>query len=98
MARLRRKKGVEPPEGEGEPIVRRTMSDVCPLCGNRAGAEILTHLYNHAPAEVCQRCEVKEKGWRLDLDGVQYFRPDVSIFYCSGCGRYPQMPIRKEVN
>ncbi len=65
------------------------MPAMCPLCGDPFGTEMLTHLRSHAPAEVCQRCEVKEKGWRLDLDGVRYFRSDVSIFYCTGCGRYP---------
>jgi hypothetical protein len=80
MARSRRKKDAEPAEGDGAPIAKRIMPDVCLLCGNRSGAEMLTHLYSHAPAELCQRCEVKDKGWRLDLDGVQYFRADVSIF------------------
>lgn len=46
------------------------------------------HLYSHAPTASCQRCEVKEKGWRLDWDLVKHPRPDVSVFFCSGCGRY----------
>lgn len=96
MARSRRKKGAEPADGDGEPTISRTMPAVCPLCGNHSDAEMLAHLQSHAPAEVCQCCDVKEKGWRLDLDGVQHFRVDVSIFYCSGCGRYPQISIRKE--
>jgi hypothetical protein len=89
MARARRKPNSASTEGDGAPIAKRIMPNVCPLCGNRSGAEMLAHLRSYAPAEVCQPCDVKEKGWRLDWDAVQYFRADVSIFYCTGCGRYP---------
>jgi hypothetical protein len=88
MARARRKPGVQVDAGEGKPMVRG-LSEVCPLCKVAYGAEISMHLQSHAPASLCQRCDEQDKGWRLDLDGVQYFRQDVSIFYCSGCGRYP---------
>lgn len=94
MARVRRKQG-HVDEGEQQPIVTR-MPDVCPLCAVSSD-EMVTHLQSHAPIEVCQRCEANEKGWRLDSDGVTHFRPDVSIFYCSVCGRYAPVPITEEV-
>jgi hypothetical protein len=97
MARSRRRKDVEPAEGDGAPSIRRTIPKVCPLCEVSSPDKMLTHLHSHAPVDVCQRCEVNEKGWRLDLDAVQYFRADLSIFYCSNCGRYPQQPVREEV-
>jgi hypothetical protein len=60
--------------------------------------EMLTHLESHAPTALCQHCDGKEKGWRLDTDGANHFRADVSIFFCSHCGRYAPMTAREEVN
>ena len=76
MARSRRKQG-QVDTGESKPI-GKSMPAVCPLCGLDAPA--LTHLQSHAPGELCQRCDGKEKGWRLDTDGALHFRPDVSLF------------------
>jgi hypothetical protein len=95
MARARRKVNVQGAEGEAKPRVK-TMPSVCPLCGVSSPDEMTTHLQSHAPAEICSRCDQKEKGWRLDLDGVQYFRKDVSLFYCTGCGRYPAVDVPPE--
>jgi hypothetical protein len=97
MARARRKPNSAPDEDDGAPIIRRTIPKMCPLC-EVSSPDMLTHLHRHAPVKVCQRCEMKEKGWRPDLDAVQYFRTDLSIFYCSNCGRYPQGSIREEVD
>jgi hypothetical protein len=76
------------------------MPDVCPLCANTPAFpnDMLAHLQSHAPTALCQRCDGKEKGWRLDTDGVRHFRPDVSLFYCSNCGRYTPTTIREEVS
>jgi hypothetical protein len=60
--------------------------------------EMITHLQSHAPGGVCQRYDETKKGWKLDLDSVQYFRPNVSIFYCSYCGRYAPVSAREEVS
>jgi hypothetical protein len=92
MAKARRKKGREPVEGEDTPRARTT-PEVCPICGTIREAitfpdDMSAHLQSHAPGAVCQYCDGKEKGWRLDLDGAIHFRPDVSLFYCSNCGRY----------
>jgi hypothetical protein len=71
------------------PPARKT-PEVCPLCGV-SPLNIMDHLTSHAPKELCQRCDGKEKSWKVDLDGVQHFRPDISVFYCSNCGRYAPM-------
>jgi hypothetical protein len=98
MARGQRKqysKDVEPLDPK-----QRTLPDTCPLCQESLLAAILeatTHLQSHAPAELCARCDQKEKGWRLDWDNVKYPRPDMSFFFCSGCGRYALLSIREEV-
>jgi hypothetical protein len=97
MARARRKPQVQVDAGEGKSIVK-TLPAVCPLCGVSFPREMRTHLLSHAPVEPCQRCDGKEKGWRLDTDGATHFRPDVSIFYCSHCGRYPSMNVGEEVS
>lgn len=94
MARARRKQE-QVDAGEGKPIAR-TMPDVCPVCGISDRAEMPIHLQSHAPVEICQRCDVPQKGWRLDWDGVQYFRKDVSIFLCSGCGRHAPIEASPE--
>ena len=96
MARARRKQG-QVDEGESKPIVK-SMPTVCPLCGVEAADEMLTHLQSHAPGEICQRCDGKEKGWRLDTDGATHFRADVSLFYCNNCGRHAQVNTREEVS
>jgi hypothetical protein len=95
MARARRKQASQFVNDVPAPRAK-TMPAVCPLCEVSYGTETLTHLLRHAPGELCQRCDEKEKGWRLDLDGVQYFRKDVSIFYCSGCGRYTPVEVIPE--
>jgi hypothetical protein len=59
---------------------------------------MLTHLESHAPEDLCQRCEGKEKGWRLDTDGAMHFKVEVGIFYCSHCGRYAPVNMREEVS
>ena len=87
MARARRKQASQFVDDGPSPMARG-LPAVCPLCQVSYGAEMLTHLHSHAPGEMCQRCDEKDKSWRLDEDGVQYFRKDVSLFYCSGCGRY----------
>jgi hypothetical protein len=91
MARGRRKaysRDAEPLEPQ-----QRTLPAVCPLCGGSCPQEMLTHLQSHAPVEICQRCDGKEKGWRLDGDGAAHHRPDVSLFYCSHCGRYAPVEV-----
>jgi hypothetical protein len=96
MARGRRKQystDVEPLDPK-----QRTLPDVCPLCRMPFAQEMLTHLQSHAPVEVCQRCDGKEKGWRLDTDGALHPRSDMSIFYCSHCGRYAAPNVREEVS
>jgi hypothetical protein len=72
-----------------------TLPDVCPLCSDTPAFpdDMLAHLQRHAPALICQRCDGKEKGWRLDSDGATHFRPDISIFYCSNCGRYAPLEV-----
>jgi hypothetical protein len=99
MARGRRKQYAE----TGEPLdpKQRTIPDKCPLCQESLTAAILeatTHLQNHAPVELCVRCDQKEKGWRLDWDNVKYPRPDMTFFFCSNCGRYAPMHVREEVS
>ena len=91
MARARRKQGLQVDAGESKPIVKAT-PEVCPLCGS-ADEDMLTHLQSHAPTALCQRCEAKDKGWRLDGDGAAHHRPDVSLFYCSNCGRYAPVEV-----
>jgi hypothetical protein len=91
MARPRRKPALQVVEGEGTPPTR-TMPEVCPLCGISSD-EMLTHLQRHAPVEICQRCDGKKKGWRLDGDGATHFRTDVGIFYCSNGGRYAPLEV-----
>jgi hypothetical protein len=86
MARATRK----PKPSEDHSIVR-IMPAHCPICEEHMPDLIpaaTDHLQGHAPAEVCQRCEGKEKGWRLDWDLANHPRPDVSLFFCSNCGRY----------
>jgi hypothetical protein len=95
MARARRSKSALVDEGEGKPIAK-SLPEVCPLCSS-ADEGMLTHLQSHAPVALCQHCDGKEKGWRLDTDGALYFRTDVSLFYCSNCGRYAPVPMREEV-
>jgi hypothetical protein len=72
-----------------------TLPDVCPLCSDTPAFpdDMLAHLQRHAPALICQRCDGKEKGWRLDSDGATHFRPDIGIFYCSNCGRYAPLEV-----
>jgi hypothetical protein len=70
---------------------------VCPLCGMSFPREMLTHLESHAPVELCQRCDGKEKGWRLDSDSATHPRPDMSIFYCSYCGRYAPVDVSTDI-
>jgi hypothetical protein len=93
MARARRSKPGQV-KGDWTPITP-TLPDTCPLCGQKfiegnldMRAEMPTHLQSHAPAEICQRCDGTGRAWRLDADGATHFRADVSIFYCSNCGRY----------
>jgi hypothetical protein len=99
MARGRRKqysKDVEPLDPQ-----QRTLPDRCPLCQESLPAatlEATTHLQSRAPVELCARCDQKDKGWRLDWDNVKYPRPDMSFFFCSGCGRYPPMNVGEEVS
>jgi hypothetical protein len=99
MARGRRKQystDVEPLDPK-----HRTLPEVCPLCQVSLPAAILeatTHLQSHAPVELCARCDQQEKGWRLDWDHVKYPRPDMSFFFCSGCGRYAPVIVREEVS
>jgi hypothetical protein len=98
MARARRRKPeVQVDAREGKPIVK-SLPAMCPLCGVSVPREMLTHLLSHAPGELCQRCDGKEKGWRLDTDGATHFRPDMSLFYCSHCGRYPSMTVGEEAS
>jgi hypothetical protein len=95
MARGRRKQYA----GDFDPInpQQHSLPAVCPLCQSSAD-QMLPHLQSHAPGKLCQRCDGKEKGWRLDTDGATHFRADVSIFYCSHCGRYAQVHSREEVS
>jgi hypothetical protein len=95
MARGRRKEYSR----DAEPLdpKQRTLPAVCPLCEMSVPREMLTHLESHAPVEVCTRCDGKEREWRLDTDGANHFRADVSIFFCSHCGRYALLPVREEV-
>jgi hypothetical protein len=95
MARARRKQASQFIDDVPSPRAK-AMPDVCPLCEVSYGAEISTHLLSHAPVELCQRCDEQDKSWRLDEDGVQYFRKDVSLFYCRGCGRYAPLEIIPE--
>jgi hypothetical protein len=95
MARARRKHPSQFVDDEAHPGVK-TMPLVCPLCGVSSPDEMITHLQSHAPTALCQRCDGKEKGWRLDLDGANHFRPDVSVFYCSNCGRYAPVTMTRE--
>jgi hypothetical protein len=100
MARAKRKKWNEKP-GDWTPI-KPGMPDVCPLCGRGPDEipfpdDMAAHFKSHAPAEICQRCSGTEKDWRLDMDNVKYPRPDVSVFYCSNCGRYAPVMTREEV-
>jgi transcription elongation factor Elf1 len=90
MARARRSKQGEV-KGDWTPI-KPTLPDECPLCGVSSD-EMLPHLQSHAPVEICQRCEAKEKGWRLDGDGATHFRTDIGLFYCSNCGRYAPIEV-----
>jgi hypothetical protein len=95
MARGRRKeysRDVEPLDPK-----QHALPAVCPLCGMSFAHEMLTHLQSHAPGELCQCCDGKEKGWRLDTDGAMHFRPDVGVFFCSWCGRYATANVREEV-
>jgi hypothetical protein len=94
MARGRRKQA-QVDEGEIKPI-GKTLSTVCPLC-RVEDSEMLTHLQSHAPVAICQRCDGQDKGWRLDTDGALHFRPDVSMFYCSNCGRHAPVNVGEEV-
>lgn len=77
----------------GEPLApqQRTLPAVCPLCSVSSPDE--PHLKSHAPGELCQRCDGKEKGWRLDSDEATHPRPDMSLFYCSNCGRYAPLEV-----
>jgi len=96
MARGRRKqysKDVEPLDPK-----QRALPEVCPVCRVSYGSDMLAHLQSHAPAEICQRCDVAQKGWRLEWDHVTYPRPDMSFFFCSGCGRYAPVNVREEVS
>ena len=97
MARARRKQPSQVVDNGAPPTVK-TLPAVCPLCGGSFPREMLTHLHRHAPVELCQHCDGKDKGWRLDTDGATHFRPDVSLFYCSHCGRYPPMNVGEEVS
>jgi predicted RNA-binding Zn-ribbon protein involved in translation (DUF1610 family) len=89
MARGRRKSY----SNAGEPLApqQRALPHVCPLCGVSSPDE--PHLKSHAPGELCQHCDGTEKGWRLDLDGTVHFRTDMSVFYCSNCGRYGPLEV-----
>jgi hypothetical protein len=98
MARARRKQGVQQvDEGEGKPIVRATV-EVCPVCMVRPDEDMSTHLRGHAPIERCRHCGEKHVAWRVDLDGVTYPRPDVSLFYCDPCGVYAPVNAGEEVS
>jgi predicted RNA-binding Zn-ribbon protein involved in translation (DUF1610 family) len=94
MARGQRKRDAY----AGEPLAptQRALPELCPLCGVSSPDE--PHLRSHAPGELCQHCDGKEKAWRLDLDGTVHFRTDVSVFYCSNCGHYAALPVREEVS
>jgi hypothetical protein len=82
---------------EETPAVKPLVPDVCPVCpkplpGTRA--EAITHLQGHAPPQACGNCGTQHTGWTLDWDGVMYPRKDVSLFYCSPCGRYAPVPVQ----
>jgi hypothetical protein len=97
MARARRKQPSQFVDHEAPPRAR-TSPRVCPRCDLEVPGEMITHLQSHSPIELCQRCDATEKGWKLDCDAVQYVRQDVSIFYCSHCGRYAPVRPGKEVS
>jgi hypothetical protein len=101
MAKARRKKGSEPVNGEDTPRVRAT-PEVCPICGTTREAitfpdDMAAHLQSHAPVGRCPHCGNQHTDWKVDWDGVSYPRKDMSIFYCSPCGRYAPVNIREEV-
>jgi hypothetical protein len=102
MARARRKHPSQFVDDEPPPM-GKSMLVVCPLCGRGPDDipfpdDMAAHLKSHAPAEICQRCDGKERDWRLDWDNVKYPRPDVSVFYCSHCGKYAPVMTREEVS
>jgi hypothetical protein len=87
-------------KGDWTPITP-TLPEVCPLCGSGPDElpfpdDMAAHLRSHAPAEICQRCDGKERDWRLDWDNVKYPRTDMSVFYCSNCGRYAPVTMTRE--
>jgi hypothetical protein len=99
MARARRQQRRPVAEGVQTPPPKATL-EVCPMCGvSRSAAlpDLGWHLQSHRPAEPCRKC-TEHTGWTLDWDGVQYPRPDVSLFYCSNCGRYAPVRPREEVS
>jgi hypothetical protein len=82
MARARRRHPSQFVDDVAPPRVRTT-PEVCPVCQVSLPdvlLDVTTHLQSHAPVELCQHCDSKDKGWRLDWDGVQYFRKDLSLF------------------
>jgi hypothetical protein len=91
MARARRTKAPVVTNGGNGAPQGRVLPPVCPVCGELLPGEPLdamAHLHSHAPGQLCSRCHEAEKGWRVDWDLVKHPRPDVSLFFCSGCGRY----------
>jgi predicted RNA-binding Zn-ribbon protein involved in translation (DUF1610 family) len=100
MARARRKQGREPIQGEAAPRGKAT-PEVCPLCGTTREAitlpdDMAAHLQRHAPVGRCPHCGDQHTGWKVDWDGVSYPRQDVSLFYCSPCGRYAPVNTQEE--
>jgi hypothetical protein len=94
MARPRRKQG-RGAEGQDKPIVR-PLPEVCPVCGESSGTEMLAHLQSHAPSMACPNCGTQYIGWKIDWDLVKYPRLDVSLFYCDPCGKYARVQAPQE--
>jgi hypothetical protein len=93
--RTRRKEQAE--DAGGTPALKRTTPQSCPVCERSLSGttdEATTHLRSHAPQQACGNCGTQHTGWTLDWDGVMYPRKDVSLFYCSPCGRYAAVPVQ----
>ena len=96
MARARRR--TTKAEDAGDTLApQRTIPEACPVCEQslpRTMDEATTHLRNHAPQEPCGHCGTQHTGWTLDWDGIMYPRKDISLFYCSPCGKFA--PVKAE--